>query len=932
MSTENKHFYEFGPFRIDPEERQLLRGQEPIPVTPKAFETLLILIRSSEHVVLKDDLMKALWPDSFVEESNLTQNIFVLRKALGETAQDARYIATIPGRGYRFTEKVREVTDEPATLVFESRSIQRVTVEETKPQRNLLALSLAAVALAGVIGLVLFYVRSHQPHAANEAASPSPSPKSRRSVAVLGFRNLSGRPDKAWLSTALSEMVSTELAAGEKLRLISGEDIAYTKINLPIADADSLSRNTLARLHKSLGSDLVVLGSYTVLGEKSDGRIRLDLRLQDTVAGETVADLALVGSEADLFDLVSQAGARLREKLGVEAVSPVEAVSVRASLPSNREAARLYSEGLARLRVFDALEARDLLQRAVAADLKYPLAHSALAEAWFRLGYEKKAQQEARQGYELAANLSREERLVVEGRYREVDHEYEKALDAYRALFTLFPDNVDYGLRLAAVQSRASKAHDSLSTIESLRKLEPPASEDPRIELQEAAAWNALSDFKHQEQPLARAVEKARAQGDRLILADARKKQCWLFSYFEQPQNAIAACRESRDIYAAAGDREGEAESLRAWADAIAQADAPESIRLYRQAQTIFRIVGSERGVASVLNNLGLIYETQGDLATAEKMHREALASFRRLDDKKRETAALGNVADERMDQGDLRGAIQLYEEALQLDREAEDTGNAAIDGYNIANLRELQGDLAGAKRGFEQSLATWQKTGDQYSSTYALGSLGSLLVLEADFSGARKMFEQALAVRSSAGDKLSIAETRLGLADLLLEEGRSTVEQEATMRQVIEVFQKEKARDDEVQAWCILARTMVAEGKAAAAKEATQHARVLAAKSQNPEIRWRTAIAAAGVESAGKDIAHSASGTAALKELAPIIAKSRELGYQGVELNARLALAEIEMKAGQLAAGRAHLVAIEADAKAKGYNLVARKAAIARG
>jgi DNA-binding winged helix-turn-helix (wHTH) protein/TolB-like protein len=538
MSAENKHFYEFGPFRIDPEERQLLRGKEPIPVTPKAFETLLILIRSSEHVVLKDDLMKALWPDSFVEESNLTQNIFVLRKALGETAQDARYIATIPGRGYRFTEKVREVTDEPATLVFESRSIQRVTVE-VKPQRNLLALSLAAVALAGVIGLLPLYVRSRQPRAVSEAASFSPGPESRRSVAVLGFRNLSGRPDKAWLSTALSEMVSTELAAGEKLRLISGEDIAYSKINLPIADADSLSRNTLAGLYKNLGSDLVVLGSYTVLGEKSDGRIRLDLRLQDTVAGETVADLALVGSEADLFDLVSQAGSRLREKLGVEAVSPVEAVSVRASLPSNREAARLYSGGLARLRVFDALEARDLLERAVRADLNYPLAHSALAEAWFRLGYEKKAQQEARQGYELAANLSREERLVVEGRYREVDHEYEKAIDAYRALFMLFPDNVDYGLSLAAVESRASKAQDSLATIVSLRRLDPPASEDPRIELQEAAAWNALDDFKHQEQPLARAVEKARAQGARLILADARKKQCWLFSYFEQPQNAF---------------------------------------------------------------------------------------------------------------------------------------------------------------------------------------------------------------------------------------------------------------------------------------------------------------------------------------------------------------------------------------------------------
>jgi eukaryotic-like serine/threonine-protein kinase len=185
--------------------------------------------------------------------------------------------------------------------------------------------------------------------------------------------------------------------AGEKLRLVSGEDVARTKLDLPLADADTLSPNTLARLHKDLNSDWIVLGSYTALAGQSDTRIRLDVRLQDTSAGETIADVAVAGSVSELFDLVSQAGTKLREKLGVEAVSPVEAVSVRAALPSSREAARLYSEGLARLRVFDALAARDLLQGALSADPKYPLTHSALAEAWYRLGYDKKAQEEARQ-------------------------------------------------------------------------------------------------------------------------------------------------------------------------------------------------------------------------------------------------------------------------------------------------------------------------------------------------------------------------------------------------------------------------------------------------------------------------------------------------------------------------------------------------------
>jgi tetratricopeptide (TPR) repeat protein len=326
-----------------------------------------------------------------------------------------------------------------------------------------------------------------------------------------------------------------------------------------------------------------------------------------------------------------------------------------------------------------------------------------------------------------------------------------------------------------------------------------------------------------------------------------------------------------------------------------------------------------------VLNNLGLVYETQGDLATAEKMHRDALAIFRLLDDKSQEGAAIGNIADERMEQGDLRGAIQLYEEQLQLGE--PDTTKNPLPVYNIALLRELQGDLAAAKQGFEESLATWQKSGDQDSSAYAMWSLGSLLLQEADFSGSRKMYEQALTIRTSAGEKLSIAETQLGLTDLSLEEAHSPVEQEAAMRQALEVFQKQKARDDETNAWCILARALLAEGKAAAAKDAIQHAQSLAAKSQNPEIRWRTAITAARIETAEKSAAQSAAADATRKELAKIITKSRESGYLGVELDARLALAEIEMKAGQMTAGRAHLAAIEADAKAKGYNLVARKA-----
>src|SRR5204863_6652611 len=116
---------------------------------------------------------------------------------------------------------------------------------------------------------------------------------SRPSVAVLGFKNLSGRSETAWLSTALSEMLTTELAAGEKLLTISGENVARVKSDLSLPETDTLASDTLTRVRKNLGSDFVVLGSYLELGSgggnQNDDQIRVDLRVQDAIAGQTIA-------------------------------------------------------------------------------------------------------------------------------------------------------------------------------------------------------------------------------------------------------------------------------------------------------------------------------------------------------------------------------------------------------------------------------------------------------------------------------------------------------------------------------------------------------------------------------------------------------------------------------------------------------------------
>src|SRR5215212_260667 len=108
MNRPSQHWYEFDDFRLDPDRRLLLRGGEPVPLTPKAFDTLLVLVRRGGRVVEKGELLKEVWPDTFVEEATLAQNVFTLRKALGYGRPSQQYIETVPRHGYRFAAQVRE--------------------------------------------------------------------------------------------------------------------------------------------------------------------------------------------------------------------------------------------------------------------------------------------------------------------------------------------------------------------------------------------------------------------------------------------------------------------------------------------------------------------------------------------------------------------------------------------------------------------------------------------------------------------------------------------------------------------------------------------------------------------------------------------------------------------------------------------------------
>ncbi|HZW05469.1 MAG TPA: tetratricopeptide repeat protein [Candidatus Nitrosotalea sp.] len=929
MAQETKQFYEFGPYRIDPEERLLFRGSEPVPLPPKAFETLLILVNRSERVVLKDDLMRALWPDTFVEEANLSQNIFVLRKALGETAQDARYIVTVPGRGYRFAEKARSVPAQPPPadeLVVDAHSRVQLTVKETVITRTsrYIWLGLAALVAGGLVASYASLRHRAESRGSGPMATAAPV-FARHSVAVLGFRNLSAHPEDAWLSTAFAEMLNTELAAGEKLRLVPSEDVARTRLDLPLSDADTLSKDTLARIRSNLGTDYVILGSYTAVGNAPGKRLRLDLRLQDTAAGETVAEVAATGTEADLFDLASQAGVRLREKLGVNAVSSADAVSVRASLPSSPEAARLYAMGLAKLRVFDTVAARDLLEEAVNADPKYPLAHAALAEALADLGYEPRARQEANKAFQLSGNLTREEKLSVEGHYREINHELDKAIEIYRKLFTLFPDNIDYGLRLASVQDDASKGQDALATLAQVRKIPAPASDDPRIDEMESEAAREIGDFPRSEASARKSAEKSEAMGAKLLVARARHVQCWGAHKIGQQQEAQAACEEARSLFAAAGDLDSVASLLVTWGAVVEeQGDLAAAQSRYEEAIARYKQSGDRGGAAVAYNNLAIVYRHRGNYAQAEAMYKQAIGIAKEIDDNDTLMLAKSNLGELFFHEADMSRALATFQELLAACRELGAKDRTALQLDNVGETLYRQGDLAGAAKALEEARALNTQADEKRQLSNNLVSLGDVLEAEGKLAEARQRRYESLNIRNVLGNKTDIADTRVALAESSLEEGQA-VEAEGPVRQSIAELHALHEVEDEAWAYSVLARALLDAGKPADALKAIEGGIPILAMSQDRNVYLGFSITEARVRAANGDTAKS------IQTLRRIRAEAEKHGLFTLAIEARLALGELEMRAGNVVSARSQLTSLENDARAKGFLLVAQKAATAR-
>jgi DNA-binding winged helix-turn-helix (wHTH) protein/TolB-like protein/Tfp pilus assembly protein PilF len=449
MSQQLKHIYEFGPFRLDATERLLWRDGATVALTPKAFDVLLVLVEQHGHLLEKEELLKLVWPDTFVEEANLTYNISQLRKALGEGENGQKFIETVPKRGYRFVAEVRE-----SGAGGDQRSSSRSGFGRSSKSREIVR---SAAAPGGVIALIVLV-------AAVYYFRETPV----KTLAVLPPRPLQASERDEALELGATSLLITRL--GSLRQLIVRPESAVEKYARPEHDPLAAGREQKV--------DAVLDSRY----QRSGDKLRFTLRLLRVADGATLWADTLDQQAADLFALEDALSSKVTSALRLT-LGEAEKELLAKRYTNSAEAWQLYVRGrqlVHKRRIPDIEKAIAYLERALALDQGFALAYVMLGYAWTSLNYlgdapAREVMPKAKAAYEQALKLDDQlaEAHTFLAQYKHIyEWDFADAEQLHRRALDLNPNSADvhnhYALHLIMLKGRTEQAIAEIRRAEEL--------------------------------------------------------------------------------------------------------------------------------------------------------------------------------------------------------------------------------------------------------------------------------------------------------------------------------------------------------------------------------------------------------------------------------------------------------------------------------
>lgn len=830
MSALESPVYRFAGFTLEPAERRLSQADKPIALTPKVFDTLVLLVERAGHVVSKDELMKLLWPRGYVDESNLTKHIWLIRRALGDGEHDSRFIETVPKAGYRFIAPVA-TGKEPANGVPVRQPAPRASASaaDAAPAATAAAphgrwrLTRRWVLTAGVAAGVLLLGIGWR-LAVGPRVAPSMGHRG-QTIALVGFSNLSRNPKDAWLAPALSEMLGAELSVADNLQVLPDELVRDAGSDLSAPAAGGYSAQTLARLRQRLDADYAISGSYLVAGSADNAPLRVDIALQDTRTGALVGSVSDQSAVSGLIALATQAGATLREKLGAHVPDHQSLGLVPNAQPPNLDVARRLGFALDALQHYDAARARDELLEAVAEAPGYAPAYAYLSQAWSALGFRAKALAAAEQAAQRSANLPPELRLQTEAVVDAAHAEWSKAAAAWSALVRLRPASIEYRLQAIDAQIAAGSIPGAQATLRELERL-PAAAGDPRVELAAGRIASALNDPRGSEQHAAAALRLAEQHDAAGLIADAQLALAGARTHLNQNEAARGSLMAAIASYHAIRNPRGEASARTDLAQALSNLDRNQEAREeYQRAMDLDRTIGDLAGIAAVYRNLCSMLWLAGDRDGAQAAARNSLELAREIGDLDLQGWNVQALATIAADEAASDEVLSEYREVVAL--AARGGHHTAWPLANIADVQRMRGELDAAR---ETCARAMKEAAPLTDSQFAVFAGFTCALIESDrgnAQGARAGFEEVIRRVGSGGDNSYRYNSLMMLAQLDMDEGRWSAARERLV-QASRGFAAAEERTGEADSEAMLALCAEALGDATARDQALGRARTL--------------------------------------------------------------------------------------------------------
>ena len=475
MQFLDKPIYRVGEIEVDPARNCLRRNDEEWTLRQKSFQVLIYLLEQRERLVTKEELLEIIWAGAAVTDDALVQIIVELRKTLGDDSRRPRFIRTIPKIGYHFIGPVEKLSSTQVIEIEEVTSVQ-VEIERIEMARegegNFLRrvpltlrrpVVFAALGVGLILALTASWLVQRQSSERSTATVTLPRVPGKKAVAVMYFENWARDRELDWLREGLADMLIASLSRSQRLTLLSRQQLTALLSHIGEQNVGPIKLEDGLEIARRAQAEVMILGGFARLGAK----VRIDITLHDAHTGQLRAAESLIAdSPEQILTQIDLLSLKLATHLGATLADTDAQRGLTAVMTNNLDAYRYYSLALEQSQMFQLHEAIALLEKALALDPQFAMAHARIGYVYaVRMGQGEKAKPYLEKALALSARLSEKDKLFITAWQATASHAPTRAIEVYRDLIARYPMETEAYLRLNYVLQTQDRPEEALQVI-----------------------------------------------------------------------------------------------------------------------------------------------------------------------------------------------------------------------------------------------------------------------------------------------------------------------------------------------------------------------------------------------------------------------------------------------------------------------------------